>query len=143
MGEVSGPHFAKPVNWAMRAEIPGAGEGVLTIKITGKLRQSELAAAQKNAAEILRKRGDSRVLILAEKFEGWEKGGDWGDLSAQTQLDEQIERIAIVGEKRWEDVALLFTGKGIRKVEIEYFAPMEVSRARSWLSSPRQSGNES
>jgi len=127
----------------MRAEIPGAGEGVLTIKITGKLRQSELAAAQKNAAEILRKRGDSRVLILAEKFEGWEKGGDWGDLSAQTQLDEQIERIAIVGEKRWEDVALLFTGKGIRKVEIEYFAPMEVSRARSWLSSPRQSGNES
>jgi hypothetical protein len=44
----------------MSAEIPGVGEGVLTIKITGKLRQSELAAAQKNAAEILRKRVDPR-----------------------------------------------------------------------------------
>jgi hypothetical protein len=91
----------------------------------------------------MRRRYFGNELILAEKFEGWEKAGDWGDLSAQTQLDEQIERIAIVGEKPWEDVALLFTGKGIRKVEIEYFAPMEVSRARSWLSSPRQSGNES
>jgi len=38
------------------------------------LHHSELAAAQKNAAETLQKRGGSRVLVLAEKFEGWEKG---------------------------------------------------------------------
>jgi len=58
----------------MSAEIVDASEGVLTIKITGKLHHSELAAAQKNAAETLQKRGGSRVLVLAEKFEGWEKG---------------------------------------------------------------------
>jgi hypothetical protein len=125
----------------MSAEIVDASEGVLTIRISGKLRQSELAAAQKNAAEILQKRGSSRLLVLAEKFEGWEKGGDWGDLSGQEQLDAQIERMAIVGEKRWEDVALLFTGKGVRHIDIEYFSPTELPRARNWLSSARQSGN--
>ena len=125
----------------MSAEIVDNAEGVLTIKISGKLRQSELAAAQKNAAKILQKRGGSRVLVLAEKFEGWEKGDDWGDLSGQAQLDAQIDRMAIVGEKRWEDVALLFTGKGIRHVDIEYFSPTELPRAQSWLSNARQSGN--
>jgi SpoIIAA-like len=125
----------------MSAEIVDNGGAVLTIKISGKLRQSELAAAQKNAAKILEKRGGSRVLVLAERFEGWEKGDDWGDLSGQEQLDAQIDRMAIVGEKRWEDVALLFTGKGIRHIDIEYFSPTDLPRARNWLSSARESGN--
>ena len=113
-------------------------EGVLTIRISGKLRQSELAAAQKNAVAMLKKGGGSRLLVLAEKFEGWEKGGDWGDLSGQEQLDAQIDRMAIIGEKRWEDVALLFTCKGVRHIDIEYFSPTELPRARSWLASPAE-----
>jgi hypothetical protein len=125
----------------MSVEIVNTSDGVLTIRITGTLRKSELTAAQKNAAEILQKRGDSRLLVVAEKFEGWEKGGDWGDLSGQKKLDAQIDRMAIVGEKRWEDVALLFTGKGIRHIDIEYFSPTELSRARDWLSSARESAN--
>lgn len=125
----------------MSAEIVGASEGVVTIKITGKLRHSELAAAQKNAAETLEKRGGSRVLVLAEEFEGWEKGGDWGDLSGQAQLDAHIDRLAIVGEKRWEDVALMFAGKGIRHVDIEYFPPTELPTARAWLAGGRERGN--
>src|SRR4029077_10371135 len=125
----------------MSAEIVEASEGVLTIRISGKLRHSQLAAAQKAAAETLQKRGGSRLLVLAERFEGWEKGGDWGDLSGQVQLDAQIERLAIVAEKRWEDVALMFAGKGIRYIDIEYSPPMELPKARGWLASGRESGN--
>lgn len=125
----------------MSAEIVDASEGVLTIKISEKLRQSELAAAQKTAAETLQKRGGSRLLVLAERFEGWEKGGDWGDLSGRAQLDAQIERLAIVAEKRWEDAALMFAGKGVRHIDIEYFPPTELPKARAWLASSRESGN--
>jgi hypothetical protein len=57
----------------MSVEIIDASKGVLMIKISGKLRHSELAAAQKNAAEMLEKRGDSSLLVLAENFEGWER----------------------------------------------------------------------
>jgi|KBSMisStaDraftv2_1062788.scaffolds.fasta_scaffold488975_2 hypothetical protein len=136
MANFSGPNSAQPLIRIMSAEILDNTEEVLTIRISGKLRQSELVTAQKNAAAILRKRGGSRLLVLAEKFDGWEKGGDWGNLSGQEQLDAQIDRMAIVGEKRWEDVALLFTGKGLRHIEIEYFSPTDLPRARSWLSSP-------
>jgi hypothetical protein len=125
----------------MSVEIIDASKGVLMIKISGKLRQSELAVAQKNAAEMLKKRGGSRLLVLAENFEGWEKGDDWGDLSGQQQLDAQLNRMAIVAEKRWEDLALLFMGKGIRHVDIEYFAPAELPQARGWLGSAPEGGN--
>jgi hypothetical protein len=118
----------------MSAEIVDNTAGVLTIQISGKLRQPELAAAQKAAAESLQKQGASRLLVLAQNFQGWEKRGDWGDLSGQMQLDAQIDRMAIVGDKRWEDLALVFAGKGIRRVVIEYFLPSESSKARSWLA---------
>ncbi|MCU0600352.1 MAG: hypothetical protein MUE70_13975 [Desulfobacterales bacterium] len=50
----------------MGMEIVGFNDGILTLKITGRLQQNELAAAQKSAAEIIRKYvrkyGDIRIL---------------------------------------------------------------------------------
>ena len=54
--------------------------------------------------------------MLVENFAGTEKGGNPGDVSFQADYDPFIEKIAIVGDKKWEDVALLFTSKGIRRV---------------------------
>jgi hypothetical protein len=118
----------------MSTEIVNNLEGILTVKVTGRLTQDEMLAAQKTAAEILRKHGESRLLFIAENFQGWEKGDDWGDLSGQFELDLYARRIAIVGEQRWKDLALLFTGKGVRPVDIEYFFPPDLDKARAWLA---------
>ena len=118
----------------MSAEIVSNAEGILTIKVSGKVAQPELAAAQKSATEILKKQGPSRLLVLAESFQGWGKG-NWGDLSGQQAIDSQVDRMAIVGEKQWEDLALLFTGKGFRRTAIEYFTPADLPKARAWLAS--------
>ena len=116
----------------MSAEIVNTGN-IVTLRVSGKLAQSELAAAQKSAVEILQKEGKKRVLVVAENFQGWGKG-DWGDLSGQMVLDQHIDRMAIVGDKKWEDLALLFVGKGIRRVAIEYFSPADLARAQAWLA---------
>ena len=118
----------------MSAQIVNHQEGILTVKISGRLSQTDLLAAQKTVADELREQGGSRVLFVAENFQGWEKGGDWGDLSGQSELDSYARRIAIVGEQRWKDLALLFAGKGIRRVAIEYFLPPELDKARAWLA---------
>jgi hypothetical protein len=118
----------------MSAEIISAANGLLTLKVGGRLTQPELAAAQKQAAEILQKEGRMSVLVLTEGFQGWERGGAWGDLSFQMENDPLIEKLAIVGEKQWEDLALLFASKGFRKFPVEYFAPTELSKARAWLA---------
>jgi hypothetical protein len=118
----------------MSTKIVNNQEGILTVKITGHLTQTDLLTTQKAAAEILREHGESRVLFVAEDFLGWEKGADWGDLSAQFELDQYAKRIAIVGEQRWKDLALIFAGKGVRRVDIEYFIPPDIEKARAWLA---------
>lgn len=118
----------------MSTEIVNNLEGILTVKVKGRLNQMDLLATQKAAADILREHGESRVLLVAEDFQGWERGGDWGDLSGQLELDQYAKRIAIVGDRRWKVLALLFAGKGIRRVAIEYFFPPELDKARAWLA---------
>ena len=118
----------------MSAEIVNTADGILTLKVAGKLTQPELAAAQRQAAEILQQQGKMGILVLTEKFQGWEQEGDWGDLSFQMGNDSFIEKLAIVGEKQWEGLALLFASKGFRSFPVEYFPPTELSKARTWLA---------
>jgi hypothetical protein len=118
----------------MSVEIQEASGRTVTFRVTGQMKQLELAAAQQKVAEFIKKVGKVRFLVLIEDFLGVDKAGDWGDVSFQAQYDEFIERIAIVGEQRWEDVTLLFTGKGIRHVPIEYFQPTELAKAKAWLA---------
>jgi hypothetical protein len=118
----------------MSAEIIDTACGVVTVRITGKLTQPELTDLQLAAGDIIKEQGKVRLLVIAEKFEGWQRGGAWGDLSFQVEHDAHIERMAIVGEKKWEELALIFTGKGLRKFPIEYFQPAEIAQARAWLA---------
>jgi hypothetical protein len=108
---------------------------LLVVKITGKLSKPEMDAAQRVAIDVIRREGRARILIIGENFEGWEEKGNWGDLSFMAKYDSQIERIAIVGEKKWEDLAIAFTGKGMRSAQVEYFLPAQLGAARAWVTS--------
>jgi hypothetical protein len=118
----------------MSVEITGSSGGIVTVKVAGKLSQPDIARAQQQAVGIIAREGKIRFLIIVESFEGWEKGGDWGDVSFQSEYDEHIERMAVVGEKRWEEMALIFVAKGYREFPIEYFPSADLARARAWLA---------
>jgi len=118
----------------MSAQIESAADGLVTVKVSGKLSQPELESMQQEAAKYIQAWGSIRILIVADKFEGWERTGDWGELSFHAKHDQQIQRMAIVGEKRWEDLTLLFTAKGFRPFPIEFFQTAELTRAKAWLS---------
>lgn len=120
----------------MSAEITDKSGGILTAGSTGKLTQPELAALQQTVGELIQQQGKARLLVVADKFEGWQRGGDWGDLSFSMNYDDRIEKLAIVGDRQWEDLALVFASKGLRRFPIEYFPPADVARARAWLAEP-------
>jgi len=117
----------------MSCEIVGEDNGVLTVKITGKLKQSELSELQKKAFDIISPLGKAGVLIVATDFHGWDKSCDWGDLERQFALDPLIRKMAIVGDQKWESLTLLFTAKGLRRFPIEYFEPADILKAVSWV----------
>ncbi len=117
----------------MGTEIVNVANGIITLKVSGKLTHPELTAIQKRAEEILNEHGKMNTLIVLDAFEGWEKEGDWGDLSFLLKNDKFMERMAIVGDKKWEDLALVFAGKGFRDCVVEYFPTQEAAEAQAWL----------
>ncbi|MDH5254477.1 MAG: STAS/SEC14 domain-containing protein [Gammaproteobacteria bacterium] len=117
----------------MAAEISNVEGGVVTLRVSGRLTQRDLAAAQAETTRIIATAGKIRLLVLAEDFAGWEKGGQWSDFSFQQAHDDDIERMAIVGDEQWRDLTLLFTSQGLRPFPIEYFAPGRLAEARAWL----------
>jgi hypothetical protein len=118
----------------MSADIIDTSNRVLTWRITGQLKHSEFVAAQTRAADLIRQHGEVRFLVLIENLTGIDKAGDWGDVSFQAEHDSSIEKFAIVGDKKWEDVVFLFTGKGVRRVPIEFFLPGDLAKAKAWLA---------
>ena len=117
----------------MTAEIIEVGAGIVTVRISGTLSQSALTDLQKSSVDVIRAQGKVRILVLADQFAGWDSGGEWNDFSFQEEFDPCIEKMAIVGDKRWEDLALIFVAKGLRSFPIEYFASSERDSALAWL----------
>ena len=107
---------------------------IYTVRISGTLSYAEYKEAQQQVAARLEQQNGSPILVLAEGFDGWEKEGDWGDLSFQLENDSRIGRMAVVCEDRWRDQLTLFTGQGFRSFPIRFFLLNEVQSARTWLN---------
>jgi hypothetical protein len=118
----------------MPCEIVGKEECLITLRISGVLKREELARAEKAAIEVMGSVSKIKFLILTENFQGWDNKGNWEDASFQSEYDQQIEKIAIVGEKRWQELVEAFVGKGLRSIDIRYFTPSETALARAWIN---------
>jgi hypothetical protein len=118
----------------MSVEIAEVVDAVVTVKVRDKLTQADLQAAQTAIAAIIREQGKIRMLVRAEQFAGWERGEEWNDFSFQAEHDDDIEKMAIVGDEKWKKLTLVFTAKGLRKFPIRYFLTGEIEKAHGWLS---------
>src|SRR5436190_21037744 len=104
------------------------------LRINGTLKQSEFAAEQADIAGRIDSGSKPRMLVVAENFEGWERGADWNDLDFMISHGGEIAKIAIVAEPRWEVQALAFAGAGVRRAPVRFFPLDEVDAARAWLT---------
>lgn len=117
----------------MPHEIIGTSGNVIAARVIGKLKHSDLSKLQSSAIDLIQRHGRIRMFVIAENFQGWAESGDWGDVSFQMRYDKNIEKIALVGDRKWEDLVSAFVGKGIRSVDIRYFNPSEIDEARTWI----------
>ena len=108
-------------------------DNVGVFRISGQLRQTELASAQHECETLIRKFGHVKILIVLEDFEGWERAEGWEDMSFTERNDPFIQKVAIVGDAKWRDLVYAFAGKGFRPVPIQYFEADQQATARQWL----------
>lgn len=106
-----------------------------TLKISGLLRKSEVDAVHATAVKMFETVDKIKLLVVAEDFQGWEPGADWGDLSFFLNYGDRIVKIAIVAEEKWKDRFLMFFGVGFRKAPVQFFPANQLAEAKSWLGS--------
>ena len=58
----------------------------------------------------------------------------WGDTDFFFSHRNDFEKIAVVGNPRWEAQVLAFTGAGLRKGPVKFFPETGESEARAWLA---------
>ena len=117
----------------MSATIQAEAGRTWQLRIGGVLKKAELDSAQAAARQEIAKAGKIKVLLLLEGFQGWEKGADWGDMTFTITHGDDIEKIAIVGDPKWETEALMFVGAGFRRTPVKFFVSGEATQARAWL----------
>jgi stage II sporulation SpoAA-like protein len=111
---------------------------IISVKISGELDRSEVAQIQATALKAIQRCGKISALFVLDGFLGWRREGNWGDISFMTQHDEEISKIAVVGEEQWRDLVCAFLAKGFRTAAIEYFVPTDLAKARIWLEDDKK-----
>jgi hypothetical protein len=114
-----------PIAW--NCEQPG----LMVYTVTGELGIAEMSAAQQESDALINRSGNWKILVLLQDFSGWSKEKGWGSASLLEENDEHVDRMALVGDIQWRDQVEMFTLKGMRPVEIEFFTAED--DARAWL----------
>jgi len=101
-------------------------------RLSGKLTDADYKAMGPEFETAIEKYGKIRLLWLLEDFHGWEPKAAWDDYEYWRKYGKGIERIAMVGNKRWEEwmtkLAKLFMKGGVK-----YFDDSQLEEAWAWL----------
>jgi hypothetical protein len=118
----------------MSANLEQHPDRLLVLRVRGELKKSELDVVQSEFVEKIAGAGSVKVLVLLEDFTGWERTEAWGDTDFFFNHRNDFEKIAVVGDPRWEAQVLAFTGAGLRKGPVKFFPETGESEARAWLA---------
>ncbi len=115
--------------------LPGSSEKVLAFKMSGKLHDEDYKKFVPLVDAAVAKEGKVRVLAQFHDFHGWDLGALWDDIKFSTTHCTKIERIALVGEKKWEQW-MAKVCKPFTMATVRYFDASQLDAARAWLAEP-------
>jgi len=73
------------------------------------------------------------LAIVGDDFAGWVGGEVWNDMGFFDEHGDRVEKIAIIGDAKWESKMLMFACAGMRRAPVRYFGPGQLSEAYDWL----------
>ena len=119
----------------MPAQLTHERDDVYRLEVGGRLSSAELDTAGSALVDGMRSApgGTVRLLVVLQNFEGWDPVSNWSNLTFYARHGDGIGRLALVGEERWRDLALMFSAAGLRKAEVEYFTQDALEKAHEWL----------
>ena len=105
---------------------------LLHAKVTGKLTKEAYEAFAPVVDEQIGEHGNIRILFEMHDFHGWTAGALWEDLKFDFKHWKDVERLAIVGETKWEAGMAVFC-KPFTAAKIRYFDHANLDEAKAWI----------
>lgn len=117
----------------MSFEVTEIAEGrIIEVQLTGKLTKEAYRHFVPLTEEQIKQFGKVRMLVIMHDFHGWEAGALWEDIKFDVKHFNDIERLAIVGESKWEKGMTVFC-RPFTTAKIKYFDHSEIDAARQWI----------
>jgi hypothetical protein len=116
----------------MIQQLDTGSEKVLGFKLSGKLHDEDYKTFVPLVDHAIQKDGKVRVLAQFEDFHGWDMHALWDDIKFSTTHCTKIERIALVGESKWEEW-MAKVCKPFTLAKIQYFDKADLGKAKAWL----------
>jgi hypothetical protein len=108
---------------------------ILEAQATGKISADDYVRLLPIFKQLKQQHGKLRVLFKLHDFHGWTAGGLWEDVKFEVKHFSDIERLAIIGETRWQEGMAGFC-KPFTTALIRFFPPDQEESAREWLAFP-------
>src|SRR5438093_7835821 len=109
-----------------------AGTKFVEVELKGKLARDDYKEFVPEMEDLIRDHGQLRLLVHMHDFHGWTPGGLWEDIKFEVKHFKHLERIAFVGDKKWEAGMSKFC-KLFTTAEIRFFDEAKLDQARAWL----------
>lgn len=105
---------------------------LLEVHVSGTLDKASYEMFVPAAERQIQEHGKIRILFHMQDFHGWDAGALWEDLKFDLKHFRDIERLAIVGESKWQHGMAIFC-KPFTTAKIQYFDHEALDQARAWL----------
>jgi hypothetical protein len=110
------------------------GGRTLFLTLSGKLTTEDYEAFVPLVDLQIEEHGKVRMLVHLDDFHGWTVGAVWQDTKFAARHFADIERLAIVGDSRWEEGMAVFC-RPFTRAKVRYFDVTERAAADAWIRS--------
>ena len=111
------------------------GSKLLEVSLTGKLVKEDYNTFVPAVDRLIEQHGKIRMLVVMHDFHGWTASAMWEDTKFGARHFRDIERLAMVGETKWQHGMAIFC-KPFTTATVRYFEHAEIEAARVWVSEP-------
>ncbi len=118
--------------------LPVLDSNTIAIRATGKLTHEDYQAFLPKLEEQIKQSGKVSILIELDNFKGWELKAAKDDVEFVFKHAEDIERVAIVGDKAWERWMAAMVKPFILFADVKYFNREDLQAAWDWLREPER-----
>jgi hypothetical protein len=130
VGFKGSPGAAPAATLDIKAENDGK---LLVVHLSGKLHRDDYQRLAPAVEQAIQRHGKVRMLVEMQNFHGWDLRALWEDVKFDIKHFRDIERLVIVGDKKWEQWMATFC-KPFTTATIRYFPVEQAAAAKEWIA---------